>query len=415
MATPVLELRDLKTYFRTTAGLARAVDGVSFSIPKGSTFALVGESGCGKSVTALSAIGLIQGPAGYIAGGEILLNGTEIQALPEKRKRAIRGNKISMIFQEPMTSLNPVFTVGNQIVEAIRLHQSKNAAQAKATAIEMFEKVHLPTPAEIFNEYPHRLSGGMRQRVMIAMALCCRPDLLIADEPTTALDVTIQDQIIGLIGELKESMETAVLLITHNMALVYNNAETVAVMYGGVIVETAPVAALFRNPMHPYTIKLLRSIPGVTLRGRELETIPGTVPPATSYPEGCRFSGRCDREMAGCANVSPVLTEHDAGHSTACHLHDPAFMAGELSTGVAKRPVEGTRPFNTAGRQEYSSGGKELKDPLPDKKGDTQEGRRVCEGRRRNRSYDTARLDSRARRRVRVRQDDGRQDRSQGS
>jgi oligopeptide/dipeptide ABC transporter ATP-binding protein len=336
MTTPVIELRDLKTYFRTTSGLARAVDGVSFSIPAGSTFALVGESGCGKSVTALSVIGLVQGPAGYIAGGEILLNGNEIQALPEKQKRAIRGNRISMIFQEPMTSLNPVFTIGNQIVEAIRLHQSKNAAEAKAAAIEMFEKVRLPNPKEIFNEYPHRLSGGMRQRVMIAIALCCRPDLLIADEPTTALDVTIQDQILGLIKELKESMGTAVLLITHNLALVYNNAETVAVMYGGVIVETAPVAMLFRNPMHPYTIKLLRSIPGEAKRGQTLETIPGTVPPATSYPTGCRFSGRCDREMAGCAENPPLLVEREAKHSVACHLHDPAFMSTEDSKPLAR-------------------------------------------------------------------------------
>lgn len=324
---PVLEVKDLKTYFKTPKGLAKAVDGISFSIPKGATFALVGESGCGKSITALSLIQLVPEPAGYIAGGEILLNGRDIVPLTEREKREIRGNNISMIFQEPMTSLNPVFTVGSQIVETIKLHQKKSAQEAKAIAIEMLAKVHLPSPEAIFNEYPHRLSGGMRQRVMIAIALACKPDILIADEPTTALDVTIQEQILSLIKELKTSMGTAVLLITHNLALVYQNADTVGVMYGGKIAELAPAKLLFRNPMHPYTIKLLRSIPGMEKRGTSLDTIAGSVPPATSYPKGCHFAGRCPREMEGCAGIEPPLVERQAGHLVSCHLHDKDFMS----------------------------------------------------------------------------------------
>ena len=338
MEKPVIELRDLKTYFRTPKGLSRAVVGVSFSIPRGGTFALVGESGCGKSVTALSIIQLVQGPAGYIAGGEVLLNGRDVIGMSEREKRSIRGNKISMIFQEPMTSLNPVFTVGDQIAETLRLHQGMDRKAARAAAVEMFSSVKLPEPEKIFDEYPHRLSGGMRQRVMIAIALCCRPDLLIADEPTTALDVTIQDQIIRLIKELKEKMGTAVLLITHNLALVYRNADTVGVMYAGKIAELAPARTLFINPMHPYTIKLLRSIPGQTKRGRALDTIPGTVPPATSYPTGCRFSGRCPREMEGCAGIEPALAEREKDHLVACHLHDREFMSKPCSRPLKHEP-----------------------------------------------------------------------------
>ncbi|HXI09190.1 MAG TPA: ABC transporter ATP-binding protein, partial [Thermodesulfobacteriota bacterium] len=338
MTAPVIQVKDLKTYFRTPRGVARAVDGVSFEIPRGGTFALVGESGCGKSVTALSLIQLVPEPAGYIAGGEVLLDGRDIVGLPEGEKRSIRGNNISMIFQEPMTSLNPVFTVGEQIIETIRLHQKKSAFEARALAIEMFGQVGLPDPESLINEYPHRLSGGMRQRVMIAIALSCRPDLLIADEPTTALDVTIQDQIISLIREMKEATGTAVLLITHNLALVYRNAEAVGVMYAGKIVELASTAELFRNPMHPYTVKLLRSIPGGEKRGKSLDTIPGTVPAATAYPAGCRFSGRCPREMTGCASIYPEFKERGAGHRVACHLHDPEFMATEAARPLMQEP-----------------------------------------------------------------------------
>jgi oligopeptide/dipeptide ABC transporter ATP-binding protein len=350
---PVIEVKDLKTYFRTPEGVGKAVDGVSFKIKRGETFALVGESGCGKSVTALSLIQLVPEPQGFIAGGEILLRGRNITDLSERQKRKIRGNEISMIFQEPMTSLNPVFTIGNQVVEAIRLHQGKSAREAKAVALEMLKSVGLPRPEELYYDYPHRLSGGMRQRVMIAIALSCRPDLLIADEPTTALDVTIQDQILRLMRELRERMGMAILLISHNLAVVYLNAENVAVMYCGKIMEAASTKKLFRNPMHPYTLQLLRSIPGMEKRGKALDTIRGTVPPATDYPVGCHFSGRCPREMEGCAGIEPPLSEREPGHFVSCHLYDPGFMnkpcsrplkmeaeeAAPLSVKPKERPV----------------------------------------------------------------------------
>lgn len=363
----VLDVRGLKTFFKTRSGIARAVDGLSFSIPKASTYALVGESGCGKSVTALSIIQLIQPPAGYSAGGSVLLNGIDLVPLSERQKREIRGSRVSMIFQEPMTSLNPVFTVGEQIVEAIRYHSNASVREAKARTIEMLSKVQFPEPETVFNEYPHRLSGGMRQRAMIAMALCLMPDLLIADEPTTALDVTIQEEIIRLIRELKESLGTAVLLITHNLGLVYNNADFIGVMYAGKLVEEAGAKELFKNPLHPYTLKLLRSVPDVSKRSGSLDTIPGAVPPATSYPEGCRFSGRCQSEMQGCAKTEPLLKETclnvpapaclrpgfeagiGKGHKAACHLYDRAFMASPDSTPL-RRAAE--TPFPAASRAE---------------------------------------------------------------
>lgn len=343
--SPLLEVRGLKTYLRTSAGVARAVDGISFDIPRGGTFALVGESGCGKSMTALSLIQLVPEPAGFIAGGKIMLNGTDIIPLGEREKRALRGNKVSMIFQEPMTSLNPVFTIGDQITETIELHQSKRGLAAKTAAIEMLSTVGLPDPEALFDEYPHRLSGGQRQRVMIAISLACRPDLLIADEPTTALDVTIQDQIIRLIKDLQASMGTAVLLITHNLALVYRNAETVGVMYAGRIVETASTKDIFRNPMHPYTVKLLRSIPGQEKRGLSLDTIQGSVPSATDYPQGCHFSGRCPREMSGCASIDPPLVERGPDHLVACHLHDAEFMSGPYARFL-RQEADGLAPLS---------------------------------------------------------------------
>lgn len=326
MSASLLVIKNLKTYFKTSKGIAKAVDGVSFTINPHETFALVGESGCGKSVTALSIIQLVPQPAGYIAGGEILLEGKDILALGESEKRKIRGNRISMIFQEPMTSLNPVFTIGNQIVEAITLHQDKSLREAKAIAVQMLDKVGLSSPETIYNEYPHRLSGGQRQRVMIAIALCCSPDLLIADEPTTALDVTIQHQILNLMHDLQKSLGTAVLLITHNLALVYQNAKHVGVMYAGKIMELTSAAKLFGNPRHPYTIQLMRSIPSNEKRGKTLNTIIGLVPSATSYPSGCRFSGRCMREMADCSLLEPLLLEREKGHLVACHLYDRNFM-----------------------------------------------------------------------------------------
>ncbi len=331
MSIPILKVNNLRTYFRTPNGLAKAVDGISFEINRGETFALVGESGCGKSVTPLSIIQLVAGPAGFIAGGGILLDGQEITALPEPEKRRIRGKKISMIFQEPMTSLNPVFTIGDQIIEVIKLQQRKASKEAKLLAVEMLRKVGLPNPEAIYYEYPHRLSGGQRQRVMIAIALSCGPDILIADEPTTALDVTIQEQILRLMKDLQLSLGTAILLITHNLALVYQNAENVAVMYGGKIVETAKTGKIFRNPLHPYTIKLLSSIPGSEKRGNLLDTIPGSVPEATSFAEGCHFSGRCPREMEGCALLKPETKEGEKDHYVACHLYDASFMSKSSS------------------------------------------------------------------------------------
>ncbi len=346
MPDKVLEIKDLRTYFNTPSGVAKAVDGVSFSINRGETFALVGESGCGKSVTSLSVIQLVPEPAGFIAGGEILLNGEDIVALGEREKRRIRGNKISMVFQEPMTSLNPVFTIGSQIVEPIMLHQGKTKAEAREVAIGMLDKVGLPEPEKLFSEYPHTLSGGMMQRVMIAIALACRPDLLIADEPTTALDVTIEAQILKLMKELQSELGTATLLITHNMALVYRNAEDVGVMYAGKIVETAPTKTLFRNPLHPYTIQLLRAIPEMENRDRPLETIPGSVPPATDFPAGCRFSGRCSREMTGCAAREPRPIIKDGAHLVACHLYDPEFMSNQTSRPI-RGEAKGPEPIET--------------------------------------------------------------------
>ncbi len=335
----ILEVKDLRTYFDTPEGTAKAVNGISFKIMKGETFALVGESGCGKSVTALSIIQLIPEPQGRNAGGEILLQGQDIIPLTEREKRGLRGNKISMIFQEPMTALNPVLTIGDQITEAIILHQSKNYANAKTIAIEMLNRVRLPLPEKIFDDYPHSLSGGQRQRVMIAMALSCKPLLLIADEPTTALDVTIQEEILALIKELKEELGTATLLITHNLGLVFNNARRVGVMYGGSIVEEASTKKIFRDPLHPYTLGLMRSVPASSKRGQALETIPGTVPLATNLPIGCKFSTRCNREMIGCKETMPVLTEFNKGHSVACHLYDKDFMA-ESKAAPIKKPEE---------------------------------------------------------------------------
>lgn len=342
---PLLRVDNLKTYFRTaeasdsrnpaTSGLARAVDGVSFEIQHNEIFAIVGESGCGKSVTALSISQLVPQPAGFIAGGEIHYKGREITRLPEVEKRKIRGNEIAMIFQEPMTSLNPVFTVGNQILEAIQQHQKIGGDAAKNAAIEMLDLVGIPEPARRFDEYPHQLSGGMRQRVMIAIALSCRPGLLIADEPTTALDVTIQAQILDLIKNLQREFGMAVLLITHDLGVVSEMADRVAVMYAGKIVETSDWNTLYHSPRHPYTTKLLDSLPSRQKRGDALQTIQGRVPQATRYPDGCRFADRCPQVMAGCDTVLPPLIEIDAEHHAACHLYNPDFNRTDQTAEVA--------------------------------------------------------------------------------
>ena len=317
-AVALLDVRDLRTSFFTTKGEARAVDGVSFGIDAGQTLGLVGESGCGKTVTALSILRLLS-PGGRIVGGEIVFDGRNLLTLGESEMRAIRGNAIAMIFQEPMSSLNPVFTVGNQIAEAVRLHQGLSRRAARDKAIEMLKLVEMPEAERRVDEYPHQLSGGMRQRVMIAMALSCHPRLLIADEPTTALDVTIQAQILDLLGGLQERFGMALILVTHDLGVVAERADEVAIMYAGRIVEQAPVQEIFTTPLHPYTRGLLRSIPKVgEARRRRLEAIPGLVPDLLSLPSGCHFRDRCHNAIDRCAVVDPALERLPPGHSAAC-------------------------------------------------------------------------------------------------
>jgi oligopeptide/dipeptide ABC transporter ATP-binding protein len=302
---PLLEVRNLRTFFHLEEGLLRAVDDVSFRVGRGETVGLVGESGCGKSVTALSILRLVERP-GRIAGGQVLFEGRDLLRLPEPEMRRIRGNRISMIFQEPMTSLNPVFPVGEQIAEAVRLHQGKAKREAMETAIEMLRTVAIPDPERRVHDYPHQLSGGMRQRVMIAMALSCNPALLLADEPSTALDVTIQAQILDLLAGLRERLGLSVVLITHNLGIVAETARRVVVMYTGKVVEEAPVRDLYRDPRHPYTKGLLRSVPKLHKemraagRKRRLDTIEGRVPDILRLPRGCHFAPRCPDAMPRC-------------------------------------------------------------------------------------------------------------------
>ncbi|HRI86948.1 MAG TPA: ABC transporter ATP-binding protein, partial [Candidatus Hydrogenedentes bacterium] len=279
--TPVLDVRDLRTHFTTDAGVARAVDGVSFSIPAGKTLALVGESGSGKSVTALSVMRLIPNPPGRVVGGSIQFMGRDILAMPEAEMRRVRGNGISMVFQEPMTALNPVFRVGSQIASAIRVHQPMSKREARAYAIQLLQKVGIPSPEQRVDDYPHQMSGGMRQRVMIAMALACGPELLIADEPTTALDVTIQAQILDLLRKLQSDSGLSILLITHNLGIVAEMADEVAIMYAGKIVEHGRMRDVFKSPSHPYTRGLFNSLPDIRKPGERLQAIRGSVPPAT--------------------------------------------------------------------------------------------------------------------------------------
>ncbi|MCY3741094.1 MAG: ATP-binding cassette domain-containing protein, partial [Candidatus Poribacteria bacterium] len=341
MQEALLSVQNLKTYFRTPEGLARAVDGISFDIAPNEIFALVGESGCGKSVTALSVIQLVAQPAGFIAGGAIYYNGQDITRLPEVEKRKIQGNDIAMVFQEPMTSLNPVFTIGYQISEAIRQHQDLRGTAAKNTAIEMLDLVGIPEPAARYDEYPHQMSGGMKQRVMIAMALSCRPGLLIADEPTTALDVTIQAQILELIQRLQQELQMAVLLITHDLGVVANIADRVAVMYAGKIAEVGTWEQLYETPQHPYTVRLLESTPARDKRGTQLHTIAGRVPKATDYNDGCRFADRCPTVMDGCETIPPTLhTVNASEHNVACHLYNPEPPFSAVRTGATKLELE---------------------------------------------------------------------------
>lgn len=318
----LLEVKNLRTYFFTDDGVAKSVDDVSYTVNRKETLGVVGESGCGKSVTALSIMRLIPMPPGRIVGGEILFEGTDLLKLPEEEMRAIRGNKIGMIFQEPMTSLNPVFTVGNQIEESILLHQKVSKEEARNRAIEMLRKVGIPAPEQRYKEYPHQLSGGMRQRVMIAIALSCNPSVLIADEPTTALDVTVQAQILELINELQQTLGMGVILITHDLGVIAETADRVAVMYASHIVEYSAVNEIYFNPLHPYTVGLLGSIPKLHIESDRLMTIEGTVPVPTAYPVGCNFASRCPYATPTCLADEPALKEVEPGHFVACHHWD---------------------------------------------------------------------------------------------
>jgi peptide/nickel transport system ATP-binding protein len=319
----LLEIKGLKTHFKTDDGWLHAVDGVDMSIEAGETLGVVGESGCGKSVTAKTVMKLIDMPPGKIVAGQVLWQGRDLVPLGAEDMRRIRAKEIAIIFQEPMTSLNPVYTIGEQIAESIRLHEGLSRKDAIARAVEMLKLVRIPTPERRVHDYPHQFSGGMRQRVMIAMALSCKPQLLIADEPTTALDVTIQAQILDLLAELKSEMGMAIMLITHAMGVVAEVAQRVVVMYAGKVVEEALVGELFAHPRHPYTQGLIRSIPRIdsalTKKGR-LETIPGTVPKLIAPPEGCRFAPRCKFAMPACTQATPALRQVAPGHKVACIL-----------------------------------------------------------------------------------------------
>ena len=323
----LLDVRDLSTHFVTPRGTARAVDGVSFSVDQGQTFGLVGESGCGKSVTSLSIMRLVA-PPGRIVGGSIRFNGTDVLGFSSDEMRRLRGNDIAMIFQDPMTSLNPVFTIGDQIAESVRIHRGASAKTAWAKAVEMLDLVSIPDAARRAKAYPHEMSGGMRQRAMIAMALACEPKMLIADEPTTALDVTIQAQILELLARLQREMHLGLLLITHDLGVVAEVCDSVAVMYAGQIVEKGTTRQIFKAPKHPYTEGLLRSVPklrrdATVAAAERLETIDGVVPSLYDLPEGCRFGPRCGHFVAMCSQGPVPLTELGDGHEVRCTLYEP--------------------------------------------------------------------------------------------
>jgi peptide/nickel transport system ATP-binding protein/oligopeptide transport system ATP-binding protein len=316
----LLEVRHLKTYFYTEDGVAPAVDDVSFILNRGETIGIVGESGSGKSVTSMSIMRLVSYPPGRIVNGEILLDGMDLLKLSEREMQSVRGNRISMIFQEPMTSLNPVFTVGYQIEEVLRLHQKMGKAEARAKTIDMLRLVGISSPEQRYKEYPHQLSGGMRQRVMIAIALACNPELLIADEPTTALDVTIQAQILELMKGFTERLGTSIILITHDLGVVSEVAQKVMVMYAGQIVEYADTKTIFSNPLHPYTCGLLGSLPSIDQTVHRLQIIEGLVPSLYDLPKGCSFNPRCSRAQEVCRNKRPELIEFKDGHKVRCLL-----------------------------------------------------------------------------------------------
>ncbi len=317
----LLEVRNLRTAFNTETGKVRALDGVSFAVEKGKTLAVVGESGCGKSVTAMSIMGLVQDANGFVEEGQILFEGKNLAELSRDQMRNIRGDRISMIFQEPMTALNPVYTIGEQIAEVFRIHRGMSRGKAKEEALRMLKLVHIPDPQKRVDEYPFQLSGGMRQRVMIAMALACEPSLLIADEPTTALDVTIQAQILRLMKELQREKNTAILFITHDLGVVAEMADHVVVMYAGKAVEYGSVFDIFEHPKHPYTKGLLNSIPTSTVtKDQKLFTIDGTVPSLRNLPQGCRFNTRCPHAKGPCFEAFPSFQTLSSGHQVACHF-----------------------------------------------------------------------------------------------
>ncbi|MEH7343802.1 ABC transporter ATP-binding protein [Bacillus sp. JJ1532] len=321
----ILEVKGLKTHFHTSKGVAKAVDGIDFVLRKGETMGIVGESGCGKSITSLSILRLIPTPPGKIVAGEILLKGRNLVTMPTSELRKIRGNQISMIFQEPMTSLNPVIPIGGQISEAIQLHQKLNKKQAKAKALELLELVGIPSPEKRVKQEPFLLSGGMRQRVMIAMALACTPEVLIADEPTTALDVTIQAQILDLMKKLQNQIGMSIIFITHDLGVVAEVCDKVAVMYAGQIIENRSTKTIFKNPLHPYTQGLIRSLPKIHEEQEELETIEGTVPSPYSFPEGCRFADRCPYVKEICRNSLPELINIGDEEQIRCWMYDPEW------------------------------------------------------------------------------------------
>ncbi len=327
---PLLTVRNLRTYFYTEDGVVKAVDGVDFEVYEGETLGIVGESGSGKSVTSLTILRLLD-PKGKIEeGSEIIFNGKNLLALSDDEMRRIRGNEIAMIFQEPMVALNPVFTIGEQIMEAILLHQDVDKKTAREMAIDMLKKVGIPEPEKRVDEYPHELSGGMRQRAMIAMALSCRPKLLIADEPTTALDVTIQAQILELMKELQKEYGMAIILITHDVGVIAENADRVVVMYGGKVMETSDVKTIFKKPKHPYTWGLLTSIPRLDVEQERLYSIPGMVPDPLHFPQGCRFNTRCEFKEEKCSLEMPPLVEAEPGHLTRCFFYKKLDNAQKL-------------------------------------------------------------------------------------
>lgn len=321
MSEPLLEIRNLSVKFFTYQGVVRALENVSLAVEQGEILGLVGETGCGKSVLARSVLRLIADPPGRITDGEILFKGRDLLKLGRRDMRRIRGNEISMIFQEPMSSLNPVFTIGNQMEEVVALHQSVDRQTARSVCIDMLRQVKMPDSEQVLSKYPHELSGGMRQRVMIAMELSCRPDLLLADEPTTALDVTVQAQVLSILEGLTRRRGVAVLFISHDLGVIAQLCDRVAVMYAGGIVESAPVSALFASPRHPYTQGLLEAIPRIDESKDDLMVIPGTVPGLIDPPRGCRFHPRCGQRFQPCGQDLPLIYEPSPGHQVACHLH----------------------------------------------------------------------------------------------